>query len=99
MSSNAMRYLCLTSTCFGSQLRNQTTDGGFGAWAAWQPCSNDDGDGTSSCLCRSRTCDNPHPRCGGRICDGATIEVSNCSRYHPIPSLGRERRRGFGLAF
>lgn len=64
------------------QLRNQTTNGNFGPWAPWQPCNNDDGvDGVSSCLCRSRSCDSPAPRCGGKNCEGPTIEVSNCSRW------------------
>lgn len=67
---------------FLSQLRNQTTNGAFGPWAPWQPCNNEDGvDGVSSCLCRSRSCDSPAPRCGGRNCQGPTIEVSNCSRW------------------
>ncbi|KAG7463897.1 hypothetical protein MATL_G00181470 [Megalops atlanticus] len=61
-------------------VRNLTVDGGFGPWALWQPCSHDDGDSTSACLCRSRSCDSPHPQCGGRGCEGPTIEVSNCSR-------------------
>lgn len=66
---------------FVFQLRNQTVNGGFGPWTPWQPCNNDDGvDGVSSCLCRSRSCDSPAPRCGGRNCEGPTIEVSNCSR-------------------
>lgn len=62
------------------QLRNQTTDGAYGPWTTWQPCSHDDGDGTSACLCRSRACDRPRPLCGGKMCEGPTIEVANCSR-------------------
>ncbi|XP_077947111.1 semaphorin-5B isoform X1 [Gasterosteus aculeatus] len=74
-------------------LRNQTIDGGFGPWAPWQPCNNDDGaDGVSACLCRSRSCDSPAPRCGGRNCEGPAIEVSNCSRngcWTPWSSWGQ----------
>lgn len=66
--------------CFLFQLRNQTMDGAYGPWTPWQPCSHDDGDGTSSCLCRSRACDSPPPLCGGKMCEGPTIEVTNCSR-------------------
>lgn len=62
------------------QVRNLTVNGGFGPWAPWQPCSHDDGDSSSSCLCRLRPCDSPAPRCGGRNCEGPTMEVSNCSR-------------------
>ncbi|XP_037096158.1 semaphorin-5B isoform X4 [Syngnathus acus] len=74
-------------------LQNQTRHGAFGDWTAWQACSNDDGvDGVSSCLCRSRSCDSPAPRCGGRKCEGATIEVANCSRnggWTPWSSWGQ----------
>ncbi|XP_041940594.1 semaphorin-5B isoform X4 [Alosa sapidissima] len=73
-------------------LQNQTTNGVFGPWAPWQPCSHTDGDGSSACLCRSRTCDSPPPRCGGKNCQGPTIEVSNCSRnggWTPWSSWGQ----------
>ncbi|XP_068602704.1 LOW QUALITY PROTEIN: semaphorin-5B [Brachionichthys hirsutus] len=77
-SSNMSQWKQNITAC---PLRNQTTDGVFGPWTAWQPCNNDDGaDGVSSCLCRSRSCDSPATRCGGKSCEGPTIEVSNCSR-------------------
>uniref|UniRef100_A0A673H1N0 Semaphorin-2A n=1 Tax=Sinocyclocheilus rhinocerous TaxID=307959 RepID=A0A673H1N0_9TELE len=62
--------------------RNLTQDGGFGQWSPWQACNHDDGgEGTSTCQCRTRACDNPRPQCGGMECVGANIEVANCSRY------------------
>ncbi|XP_069011111.1 semaphorin-5B isoform X2 [Embiotoca jacksoni] len=74
-------------------LRNQTISGGFGLWAPWQPCNNEDVvDGVSSCLCRSRSCDSPAARCGGKNCVGPAIEVSNCSRnggWTPWSSWGQ----------
>uniref|UniRef100_A0A3Q3MXD5 Sema domain-containing protein n=1 Tax=Mastacembelus armatus TaxID=205130 RepID=A0A3Q3MXD5_9TELE len=89
-SSNMSQWKQNISVC---PLRNQTTDGGFGPWAPWQPCNNDDGvDGVSSCLCRSRSCDSPVPRCGGKNCKGPTIEVANCSRnggWTPWSSWGQ----------
>nr|XP_046259844.1 semaphorin-5B isoform X2 [Scatophagus argus] len=89
-SSNMSQWKQNITVC---PLRNQTTNGGFGPWAPWQPCNNDDGvDGVSSCLCRSRTCDSPAPRCGGKNCEGPTIEVSNCSRnggWTPWSSWGQ----------
>ncbi|TSK42108.1 Semaphorin-5B [Bagarius yarrelli] len=61
--------------------QNLTRDGGFSSWSTWQSCTNDDGGETSStCLCRSRACDHPAPRCGGAECLGPTMEVTNCSR-------------------
>uniref|UniRef100_A0A671NHA6 Semaphorin-2A n=1 Tax=Sinocyclocheilus anshuiensis TaxID=1608454 RepID=A0A671NHA6_9TELE len=61
--------------------RNLTQDGGFGQWSPWQACNHDDGgEGTSTCQCRTRACDNPRPQCGGMKCVGANIQVANCSR-------------------
>uniref|UniRef100_A0A3P9IEV0 Semaphorin 5B n=1 Tax=Oryzias latipes TaxID=8090 RepID=A0A3P9IEV0_ORYLA len=89
-SSNMSQWKQNITIC---PLRNQTTNGGFGPWAQWQPCNNDDPvDGVSSCLCRSRSCDSPLPRCGGKNCVGTTIEVSNCSRnggWTPWSSWGQ----------
>ncbi|XP_077468986.1 semaphorin-5B-like isoform X1 [Stigmatopora argus] len=62
-------------------VRNLKQDGRFGPWEPWQPCSHNDGEGaTSSCICRSRSCDEPVARCGGIDCRGPTIQVANCSR-------------------
>uniref|UniRef100_A0A1A8U0W5 Sema domain, seven thrombospondin repeats (Type 1 and type 1-like), transmembrane domain (TM) and short cytoplasmic domain, (Semaphorin) 5B n=1 Tax=Nothobranchius furzeri TaxID=105023 RepID=A0A1A8U0W5_NOTFU len=74
-------------------VRNLTQDGGFGPWASWKRCNHDDGDGFfSSCMCRSRFCDGPMPRCGGAGCKGPTIQVANCSRnggWTPWSSWGQ----------
>uniref|UniRef100_A0A1A8J363 Sema domain, seven thrombospondin repeats (Type 1 and type 1-like), transmembrane domain (TM) and short cytoplasmic domain, (Semaphorin) 5B n=1 Tax=Nothobranchius kuhntae TaxID=321403 RepID=A0A1A8J363_NOTKU len=74
-------------------VRNLTQDGGFGPWAPWKRCNHDDGDGFfSSCMCRSRFCDGPMPRCGGAGCKGPTIQVANCSRnggWTPWSSWGQ----------
>ncbi|XP_066542950.1 semaphorin-5B isoform X3 [Hoplias malabaricus] len=88
-SSNMSQWFQNITAC---PMRNQTTDGEYGPWALWQPCSHDDGDGTSTCLCRSRVCDSPPPRCGGKNCEGPTIEVANCSRnggWTPWSSWGQ----------
>lgn len=71
----------LTSLSTAPQVRNLTQDGGFGQWAPWQNCNQDDGDGSvSRCSCRSRSCDGPPAQCGGRECEGPTVQVANCSR-------------------
>uniref|UniRef100_A0A8C9S910 Semaphorin-5A n=1 Tax=Scleropages formosus TaxID=113540 RepID=A0A8C9S910_SCLFO len=76
-SSNMSQWSQNITAC---PVRNLTVDGGFGPWTPWQPCSHDDGEGTSSCMCHSRPCDSPLPQCGGWNCQGPTMEVSNCSR-------------------
>ncbi|XP_051567016.1 semaphorin-5B isoform X4 [Myxocyprinus asiaticus] len=88
-SSNMSQWFQNITAC---PLRNQTADGAYGPWAPWQPCSHNDSDCTSTCLCRSRVCDSPPPRCGGKNCEGPTIEVSNCSRnggWTPWSSWGQ----------
>ncbi|XP_075161037.1 semaphorin 5c [Haematobia irritans] len=53
-------------------------DGAWSTWSEWYKCSKseeDDGD----CLCRSRSCNNPHPQNGGKDCEGITTEVTNCT--------------------
>uniref|UniRef100_A0A8C6LHK8 Semaphorin-2A n=1 Tax=Nothobranchius furzeri TaxID=105023 RepID=A0A8C6LHK8_NOTFU len=89
-SSNMSQWKQNITIC---PLRNQTINGVFGPWSPWQPCNNEDPlDGVSSCLCRSRSCDSPAPRCGGKTCEGPMIEVSNCSRnggWTPWSSWGQ----------
>nr|KAF6442212.1 semaphorin 5A [Rousettus aegyptiacus] len=60
--------------------RNLTVDGRFGAWSPWAPCTHADGSAVGTCLCRSRSCDSPAPRCGGWQCEGPRMEIANCSR-------------------
>ncbi|KAG5268744.1 hypothetical protein AALO_G00215970 [Alosa alosa] len=61
-------------------VRNVTVDGGFGPWTGWKPCSHSDGGSVGACVCRTRACDHPSPQCGGRDCEGLSVEVANCSR-------------------
>ncbi|TSL16090.1 Semaphorin-5B [Bagarius yarrelli] len=88
-SSNMSQWFQNITAC---PMWNQTIDGGYGSWTPWQPCNHDDGDGTSACLCRSRACNSPTPLCGGKMCEGPTIEVANCSRnggWTPWSSWGQ----------
>ncbi|XP_036807640.1 semaphorin-5B-like isoform X1 [Oncorhynchus mykiss] len=77
-SSNMSQWSQNITEC---PVRNLTQDGGFSPWAPWQPCNHDDREGAStSCACRSRSCNSPVPQCGGSNCKGPTIQVANCSR-------------------
>ncbi|XP_039431526.2 semaphorin-5A [Culex pipiens pallens] len=65
-------------------------DGGWSAWSEWGRCAqasggqalgagDDFGANMDSCQCRTRTCDNPSPKNGGRSCTGMNIAVTNCT--------------------
>ncbi|XP_055603585.1 semaphorin-5A [Uranotaenia lowii] len=67
-------------------------DGGWSAWSDWNKCaqagaqpqaaSNGNEDlaaNSDSCLCRTRSCDNPSPKNGGKSCTGVSIAVTNCT--------------------
>lgn len=88
-SSNMNQWIQNLTDC---PVRNLTQDGVFSPWAPWQSCSHSDGEGSSLCLCRSRSCDGPSARCGGEECKGPTIQVANCSRnggWTPWSSWGQ----------
>lgn len=60
-------------------------DGGWSAWSEWYKCaqhSDDqaiDSNNQDSCLCRSRSCNNPTPINGGTECKGISTSVTNCT--------------------
>lgn len=65
---------------------NAATDGGWSAWSEWFKCSQHIDDhhfetstNHDSCLCRSRLCDNPAPKNGGKQCHGIKTQVTNCT--------------------
>lgn len=53
-------------------------DGGFSAWSDWFKCNQHTDDhrhessNLDSCLCRTRICNNPSPKNGGKQCTGTT---------------------------
>ncbi|ELW70942.1 A disintegrin and metalloproteinase with thrombospondin motifs 14 [Tupaia chinensis] len=51
-------------------------DGGWSSWTKFGSCSRSCGGGVRS---RSRSCDNPPPAYGGRMCSGAMFEYQVCN--------------------
>ena len=51
-------------------------DGGWSGWSAWGACSVTCGSGSET---RSRSCTNPSPTNGGKLCVGNTTESRACS--------------------
>lgn len=66
-----------------------TVDGAWSAWSPWFKCAQSGGaelitgneleSKIDTCLCRTRTCDNPASKNGGKECGGMSIMVSNCT--------------------
>lgn len=56
--------------------------GGFSGWSPWVECSSSCGGGVST---RSRLCDNPAPKYGGKDCStaglGSTVESKACNSF------------------
>ena len=51
-------------------------DGNWGDWTAYTECSATCG--YTATKTRTRECDNPEPRDGGRECEGDDTETTNC---------------------
>jgi semaphorin 5 len=68
---------------------SSSVDGVFSAWSPWFKCAKSGGDepitgnelsdSIDTCLCRTRNCDSPAPKNGGRDCTGMSIMVANCT--------------------
>ena len=54
-------------------------DGGWTAWSTESRCEQVTGE---TCRCRTRTCSQPSPQNGGRLCQGAQLEISQCEGKH-----------------
>lgn len=73
-------------------------DGGFSSWSEWFKCDQHSEDhrhessNIDSCLCRSRSCNNPLPKNGGALCKGNNmnyIQISINKKIRPdLPSKG-----------
>lgn len=63
-------------------------DGGYGPWGPNSDCSVTCGVGMRT---RTRNCDSPAPRNGGKLCEGPSIRTARCkmpSCSTTIPGLG-----------
>ncbi|ALC44181.1 Sema-5c [Drosophila busckii] len=72
------------ASCAGisTQVANCTQHGGWTEWSAWSPCSQSCGIAVKT---RRRTCGNPKPAHGGRICLGPEHAEMYCSHLPPCP--------------
>ncbi|XP_052699211.1 SCO-spondin-like isoform X2 [Crassostrea angulata] len=70
-------------TCHGNDVETEScnqdpcqVDGNWSTWTPFSTCSKTCGDGIKS---RNRTCSNPAPLHGGKLCSGTTTETVTCS--------------------
>uniref|UniRef100_A0AAY4ADZ6 Sema domain-containing protein n=1 Tax=Denticeps clupeoides TaxID=299321 RepID=A0AAY4ADZ6_9TELE len=75
--------------CGGQQCRgisvevaNCSRNGAWTPWTSWAPCSTSCGIGFQV---RQRSCSNPTPRHGGRVCVGQNREERYCNEHLPCP--------------
>ncbi|XP_029929330.1 semaphorin-5B-like [Myripristis murdjan] len=75
---------CGGAECKGPtiQVANCSRNGGWTPWSSWGQCSTSCGIGFEV---RQRSCNNPSPRHGGRICVGQGREERLCNEKTPCP--------------
>lgn len=95
--SNTDKCLCRTRKCdnplpknggnpcvgLDIAVTNCTVNGGWTDWGPWSPCSQTCGIAVKT---RRRTCGNPKPAHGGRVCVGADRSEIYCAQLPPCPA-------------
>eukprot|EP00112_Aurelia_sp_Birch-Aquarium-sp1_P014794 Seg3210.1 transcript_id=Seg3210.1/GoldUCD/mRNA.D3Y31 product="Zinc metalloproteinase nas-6" protein_id=Seg3210.1/GoldUCD/D3Y31 len=62
-------------TCSDAEC-NAPVDGHWGRWSSWSACNAECGPGKRS---RTRVCDNPLPKNGGKVCAGESKSFTDCN--------------------
>uniref|UniRef100_A0A674EST4 Semaphorin-5A n=1 Tax=Salmo trutta TaxID=8032 RepID=A0A674EST4_SALTR len=75
---------CGGQSCHGLnvEVANCSRNGVWTPWTLWAPCSTSCGIGFQV---RQRSCSNPTPRHGGRVCVGQNREERYCNEHLPCP--------------
>ncbi|XP_066532605.1 semaphorin-5A [Hoplias malabaricus] len=75
---------CGGQQCQGTsvEVANCSRNGAWTPWTSWAPCSTSCGIGFQV---RQRSCSNPTPRHGGRVCVGQNREERYCNEHLPCP--------------
>ncbi|CAB1461008.1 unnamed protein product, partial [Pleuronectes platessa] len=75
---------CGGQHCLGIsvEVANCSRNGAWTPWTLWSPCSTSCGIGFQV---RQRSCSNPTPRHGGRVCVGQNREERYCNEHLPCP--------------
>ncbi|KAL1122703.1 hypothetical protein AAG570_003030, partial [Ranatra chinensis] len=75
--------------CSGITIRvtNCTVHGSWSSWSSWSACSQTCNMAVKT---RRRTCGNPAPQFGGRVCVGQDRQEAYCHNNPPCPVSGRD---------
>ncbi|XP_015110024.1 semaphorin-5A isoform X1 [Diachasma alloeum] len=78
------------AACTGPKIKvsNCTVHGGWTAWSAWSACSQTCGLAIKT---RTRTCTNPAPAFGGRVCVGHDHDEIVCIEMPPCPTPAKSQ--------
>jgi hypothetical protein len=68
-------HVCYHGECVNFSALESPVNGGWGAWGKWSACSKTCGGGV---IKRTRECNNPVPKFGGRYCQGERSEAKYC---------------------
>lgn len=81
------------ASCEGPSIAvsNCTVHGGWTTWSAWSECSATCGVAVKT---RTRTCTNPYPAYGGRVCVGQDRSEVLCTKNPPCPAKISTSRHG-----
>ncbi|XP_023288888.1 semaphorin-5A, partial [Orussus abietinus] len=76
------------ASCVGPKVRvsNCTVHGGWTAWSTWSACTQTCGFAMKT---RRRTCTNPEPAFGGRVCVGHDHDENVCIDLPPCPTVAK----------
>lgn len=82
-TAREVRYVAnMSSYVAVPQVSNCTVHGGWTSWSAWSQCSATCGVAVKS---RRRSCTNPAPQHGGRVCVGVDHNEIYCHLLPPCP--------------
>ncbi|XP_065051141.1 uncharacterized protein LOC135680862 isoform X2 [Rhopilema esculentum] len=73
LSDTDIKQIALLYKC-----KEDPIDGKYGAWSEWLPCDVSCGGGIQI---RSRSCNNPAPKSGGKYCEGVAVESRECNKF------------------
>ena len=77
LKKNRYETSLIVSTCF-----TILVDGNWGEWGEWSTCTKTCRQGKQS---RSRECNSPAPKYGGKKCAGEGMETQVCNDKVPCP--------------